>query len=113
MRKIIKAVLFSTKWGSAVDFEGELAFLEIPAPLSWQDYEFGVELEFEVFYTLMFSREIEKCKINKKPEGANKGWEIISADTLEELSEHPDFKEYNLTSAKARPNVTTKPKPKF
>lgn len=72
--EINKFELISTKWGPAIDFNGELAFLDLG--YDRKSYPIGNEYYCEIYYTIM---------IATTPDTSNKNWLTLKSNTIDNL----------------------------
>ena len=74
MRDSTKARLIDTSWGPAIDFNGELVFLDIES--NRKNYLIGNEYYCEIYYTIM---------IAVTPDTSNKNWLTLKSDSIKDL----------------------------
>ena len=74
MGEIIRAVLLDTKWGPAINFRGEIAFLDLSFDRG--KYKIGNEYNCEIYYSL---------SIASNPGSSNKNWVTLKAKTYSGL----------------------------
>lgn len=97
MKTIVNAVLVATKWGYAINFQGDLTFLIYSG--NRNELEIGKEYVCEIYYRLMYPKD---------PERQNMNWSFIESSYLDQIKNHPDFKSHKLKIEKVQPHFFIK-----
>ena len=81
----IKGKPYKTKWGLAIDLNGECVFINYSC--HYKEIKLDHEYDFKLVYHILYPTT---------PDKANKNWEYIRGNSKEEIIKNPTFIKFNL-----------------
>jgi hypothetical protein len=85
--------LIHTNWGLGIEYNGKYAFIDIPHYKSLSDYELGTDLNFKLYYTILYKQyRDERFTL-----------QILNTNSISLMVQHPEFKKYNLKESDIQP----------